>query len=240
MPIARPLPGAEAPFGPTLPNAWSRSALVVSRHLDGFLRAEGRGFVAPRCQSWSSPRFSLVIASVLCQPGGGFGRGTTDQSVPATRFTPFEDFPSPAAAPSHDGRCHLAVTLSPLRRPAPKQRPLPGAPDARGRLGESKRRRSEERGARTRDVEPDSVMLRSAEADPHVTEHEASSARRSRRRRLAQGLSTGPAAEATSWGERPDHRGDWPSQRSAPCPRSASEDASRGAPRPRSRGCRSG
>jgi hypothetical protein len=37
-PHMRPLPEAEAPFGPTLPSADSCSALVVSHHLDGLLR----------------------------------------------------------------------------------------------------------------------------------------------------------------------------------------------------------
>jgi hypothetical protein len=59
-------------------------------------------------------------------------------ALPATRFTPFEVFPSPTAAPRHRGRCH------PCRyRPA-------------------------EAGRRF-----DSMKLRSAEADPHVTEGSA-------------------------------------------------------------------
>jgi hypothetical protein len=36
----------------------SRSVLVVSHHLDGFLRAKDRGLVASHCRSWGSPRFS--------------------------------------------------------------------------------------------------------------------------------------------------------------------------------------
>jgi hypothetical protein len=43
----RPLPGAEAPFGPALPHAGSRSTLVVSRHLDGFLRTGVTGLLHP-------------------------------------------------------------------------------------------------------------------------------------------------------------------------------------------------
>jgi len=35
----------------------SRSALVVSHHLDGFLRFSSRGLVASRCRSWGPPRF---------------------------------------------------------------------------------------------------------------------------------------------------------------------------------------
>lgn len=55
IPPVRPLPGAEAPFGPTMLTADSRSASVVSHHHDGFLHTEaasllhlatGLGFVA--------------------------------------------------------------------------------------------------------------------------------------------------------------------------------------------------
>ena len=47
IPSARPLPGAEAPFGPTLPHAGSRSALVVSHHLDVLLRTKVTGLLHP-------------------------------------------------------------------------------------------------------------------------------------------------------------------------------------------------
>ena len=47
MPSARPLPGAEAPFGLTLPNARSRSVLVVSLHPDVLLRAAVAGLLHP-------------------------------------------------------------------------------------------------------------------------------------------------------------------------------------------------
>jgi hypothetical protein len=45
-----PLPGAETPFGRSLPPDRSRSALVVSHHLDGLLHKHGRGHVAARCR----------------------------------------------------------------------------------------------------------------------------------------------------------------------------------------------
>jgi len=48
---------------PRLPASESRSVLVVSHHLDGFLRSKGRGLVASRCQSWGSPRFVLSHSS---------------------------------------------------------------------------------------------------------------------------------------------------------------------------------
>jgi hypothetical protein len=46
--LTRPLPGAEAPFGRSMPPDRSRSALVVSHHLDGFLQRQGRELVASR------------------------------------------------------------------------------------------------------------------------------------------------------------------------------------------------
>jgi len=48
---------------PRLPASESRSVLVVSHHLDGFLRSKGRGLVASRCQSWGSSRFVLSQSS---------------------------------------------------------------------------------------------------------------------------------------------------------------------------------
>jgi hypothetical protein len=46
--LTRPLPGAEAPFGRSMPPDRSRSALVVSHHLDGLLQRQGRELVASR------------------------------------------------------------------------------------------------------------------------------------------------------------------------------------------------
>jgi hypothetical protein len=45
-------------FGPTAPPVQPCSALVVSHHLDGFLRVQACGLVASRCRSWGSPRFA--------------------------------------------------------------------------------------------------------------------------------------------------------------------------------------
>jgi len=127
MPSTRPLPGAEAPFGPALPHASSCSALVVSHHLDGFLRAEvagllhpatGQGFAAFRaCRPPAPPESDAFV------PG----------SLPATRFTPFEDFPSPAAVPHHCGRCLPAVTVLPGCSSRPKPDSLPTVDRRSGR-----------------------------------------------------------------------------------------------------------
>jgi hypothetical protein len=46
-------------FGPSLPEDESCSAFVVFHHLDGFLRREPCGSVAPRSRSWGSPRCGL-------------------------------------------------------------------------------------------------------------------------------------------------------------------------------------
>jgi hypothetical protein len=93
MSFARPLQGTEVPIGPAGPTARSCSVLVVSHHLDGFLRAEACGSIAPHCRT-------------------GVRRVSRFTALPATRFTPSEDFPSPAAAPHLCGRCLLAVTVS--------------------------------------------------------------------------------------------------------------------------------
>jgi hypothetical protein len=54
---ARPLPAsAEAlTIGPLVPPRESRSAHVVSLHLDGFLRTDGANIVAARSRPWGSP-----------------------------------------------------------------------------------------------------------------------------------------------------------------------------------------
>jgi hypothetical protein len=121
-----------------VPPVESRSVLVVPPHLDGFLRAEvagllhpaaGQGFVAFRVHRRPNTR----------RPSeDGPECGTLTVALPATRFTPFEVFPSPTAAPRHRGRCHPC------------------------------RYRPTEAGRRF-----DSMKLRSAEADPHVTEGSA-------------------------------------------------------------------
>lgn len=135
VPGARPLPGTEAPFGPALPDAGSRSAFVVSHHHDGFLRAEVTGLLHPA----TGQGFAAFHVGRPCRPKAG-RRGT----IPATRFEPFEDFPSPAAGPHHCGRCQPVVTVLPgavpaeagaiARRRLPKRvaypRPLPGVPEA--------------------------------------------------------------------------------------------------------------
>jgi hypothetical protein len=54
-------PGAIG-FGMPLPK--SRSVLVVSHHLDGFLRATARRLVASCCRPWGSPRFLPAEASI--------------------------------------------------------------------------------------------------------------------------------------------------------------------------------
>jgi len=56
-PLPAPCSGELVAFGRFLPGNLSRSALVVSRHLDGFLRPRGAGVVAACCRSWGSPCF---------------------------------------------------------------------------------------------------------------------------------------------------------------------------------------
>jgi len=63
-PSACPLPEAEASFGPTVPTADSRSVLVVSHHLDGFLHAGAAGLLHPAASSGvrrvSRPGFQIT------------------------------------------------------------------------------------------------------------------------------------------------------------------------------------
>jgi len=47
VPLACLLPGAETPFGSTVPPVESRSVLVVSHHLDGLLHTNAAGLLHP-------------------------------------------------------------------------------------------------------------------------------------------------------------------------------------------------
>jgi len=116
------LPSASTPgevktltFGQPVPSGWSRSVLVVSHHLDGLLRAGARGLVASHIRPWGSSCFRRELTLPLLAVRGTTAslsarkRARVAVSFPTTRFTPFEDFPSPAAVPCHHGRCPLAV-----------------------------------------------------------------------------------------------------------------------------------
>jgi len=92
-------------LGSRRPASKSRSVLVVSHHLDGFLRARSRGLVASRCRSWGSLRFRAVRV-------WSAEAGTAKRTFPAARFTPLEGDSPVAAAPRHRGRCPLAVGSS--------------------------------------------------------------------------------------------------------------------------------
>jgi len=94
----------------------TRSALVVSHHLDGLLRAEALGLLHPR-----TGRGSLRFATSAPHVAGRSRRpAVAISSFRATRFTPFEEFPSPAAVPRRRGRCPLAVLDRPVATRAPK------------------------------------------------------------------------------------------------------------------------
>jgi hypothetical protein len=160
----------QAPFGPALRPAGSRSALVVSHHLDGFLRtraagllhpAAGLGFTAFRSASEPVPpdtaEAEVGTVADLSSP------------LPAARFTPFEECPrrqpepaSPRALclPAVAGDVRLAATTGVVAHSVPASREPRGtsaaeaALDARWHVPSSR----------------DAVKLRSAEtADPHVT-----------------------------------------------------------------------
>lgn len=106
MPLSHPLPGAEAPFGPTVPSAglvppsWFLTTMTVysTQEVAGLLHpATDRGFAAfpdDRRPIPSAPR------------GSGHG---SPESIPATRFTPSEDFPR-----RQPYRITAAVALMPL------------------------------------------------------------------------------------------------------------------------------
>jgi hypothetical protein len=88
-------PSAEADSGRRCHPPTSCSARVVLHHLDGFLRSWAAGLLHPadgcevRRVSRQAPR---AVARVVL-------------AFPASRFTPFEEFPSPVAASHHCDPC---------------------------------------------------------------------------------------------------------------------------------------
>jgi len=107
-PAGRPLPQALPPASVAEnPSPQSRSTLVVSHHLDGFLRPEVAGLLHPAA--------SHEVRRVSCHRPSE--RGTARSAVlfgvgrafPAARFTPLEELPPTAAVPHRCGRCPLAV-----------------------------------------------------------------------------------------------------------------------------------
>jgi hypothetical protein len=114
----RPLPGASS-LRCGAAKRRTRSALVVSHHLDGLLRTQARGFVAPRCRS-GVRRVSGLPEPVPSEDGSG-----PPGTLPATRLVPLEEFPSSTAGTA-SLRPVALLTLPALshRPPQPKlQRP---------------------------------------------------------------------------------------------------------------------
>jgi hypothetical protein len=110
-PVAASTPALDpkvARFGLEVPPSKSRSVLVVSHHLDGFLRCCGRGLVASRCRSWGSSCFWPESPAI---------KPVEPRDVPTMQDLPLEEFPS-TAVPRRRGRCPRAVgSRPPVRRP---------------------------------------------------------------------------------------------------------------------------
>jgi hypothetical protein len=114
--VGCPLPAPcrnSAPSAPRCHPRRSRSALVVSHHLDGFLQPDGAGVVAARNRPWGSPCFPT-------RPPGprSLKRRSSRPGVPHDAHTPRRCSLSAAPAPSprdpeeprvHGRRCPLAV-----------------------------------------------------------------------------------------------------------------------------------
>jgi hypothetical protein len=109
----------ELPLGRRNYPATSCSALVVSHHLGGLLRAAAAGLLHPAAGP-GVRRVSRCLRPGLPKvprPVGPF---------PATRIVPFEGFPSTVAVPHHCGRCPPAVGRQPPRpNPGSDTRPGP-------------------------------------------------------------------------------------------------------------------
>jgi hypothetical protein len=138
-PVCTSTPGRLAPsFGPMAAKPMkSRSALVVSLHLDGFRRASGRGLVASHCRPWGSLCFGLHSPSLLAdcsarrpgEPGPSSQCTFPSESVLAgSRYrVPAALCPLAVAPP-----CSLAGSAQVRRTPCQGSRPLARTSSPRG------------------------------------------------------------------------------------------------------------
>jgi hypothetical protein len=243
MPSVCPLQETEASIGTTVPPASSRSALVVSHHLDVLLHTMGRGFVAPRSQP-GVRRVSGLPARADARErrrmGGDLPRDAVHTlrrvSLVSSRTASLRPLPSCRYRSPPEGG-DGPKPLSTLDRvwPEPGATPTGLAPE----------------GDRGWDVgrDFDAVMLRSAEADPHVTDAPLPAPGRSqklesrriaawrampkqrgaRRDRTTGGVGHDPASCGTAWGRQTTRR--WPFD-----PPAAEATGDRAAPRRSHRG----
>jgi hypothetical protein len=123
--LRRSTPGEseDPPSGRGCQATTSRSALVVSHHLGGFLRAAGPGLVASRYQTWGSLRFTFAKRRVYEAPAAG-GRADphpegreSDRILAATTLRRFAPRRQPCRVTAADA--FLPLFSSP---PRPKSR----------------------------------------------------------------------------------------------------------------------
>jgi hypothetical protein len=100
-------------FGPLVPPRGSRSARVVSHHLDGFLRTDGASTVAARSRPWGSPCFSDTLPCTVLlsrEPPGQRDRARSHGALTPRRCSP-PAVPPPLTAPPEGAaftrRCSL-------------------------------------------------------------------------------------------------------------------------------------
>jgi len=188
MPLARPLPGTEAPFGPTELPAESRSAYVVSHHHDGLLHAKvtgllhpatGQGFAAFRASR--AQRHQKATQELAATPRDAV-HTLRRLSLASSRTASLRPLPSCRYRPPPDTPPRRGVMWCVPSRPRPRGSDRAGGPPKRAhrpptrqvrRLHpEGNRRPAPLRGRRAAEARgrSDPVKLRSAEADPHVTE----------------------------------------------------------------------
>jgi hypothetical protein len=122
-----------APSQCALPPAYLSCVHSQEPKLPSVRRCQPSNHVPPPWFRTTMTAYSTRESRVCCtpQPAKGsprFLRPGTEPArepswiplaVPATRFTPFEDFPSSAAVPHHCGRClHAVADRRPARQPA--------------------------------------------------------------------------------------------------------------------------
>jgi hypothetical protein len=201
-------PGSRGSLRPDGATRRTCSAFVVSHHHDGLLRSRRCGFIAPRYRP-GVRRVSRRPVARTVRPEGQ--RAQVARVVPRDAVHTLRRLPSPTAVPHHCSRCPPAVTVAARSRDMAEAMNRSRYPLDRGRASSNAPTPKRLVRARVSEETFDTVMLRSAEADPHVTEHRRLPRRRGvawplalnlRSRRRHRGASRG-------WG-RSSHRRGWP------------------------------
>ena len=114
-------------IGSLVPTRESRSVLVVSHHLDGFLRTDGADTVAARCRPWGPPCFDdpLTCTRSLSRELTGQHERARSHGALTPRSFSLPAAPAPLTASPEGGASREAAPSMPFQQVAPPLRSRP-------------------------------------------------------------------------------------------------------------------